>query len=220
MKALLIYVLLLISTSLFSQVLPQKIYEDNQIIINNGYIVSYNETCEQANWVYYTIKPSDLIGNEITRRNDFREDYSVKTGSAKLSDYKNSGYDRGHLKASGDEPCDSIQMSETFLLSNIAPMDASFNRGIWLKLENEVRKIAIESDSVIVITGGVLKEGLKTIGSNNVCVPTHFFKVLYIYKKKELEVLCFVIPNKKSDEPLYTYLVKVIVLEDFVGIDF
>lgn len=51
MKALLTYVLLLISTSLFSQVLPQKIYEDNQIIINNGYIVSYNETCEQANWV-------------------------------------------------------------------------------------------------------------------------------------------------------------------------
>jgi len=206
--------------SLFSQSLPQKIDEDNQIIRHNGYIVSYNESCEQANWIYYVIKPSDLTGEQTTRRNDFREDDSVKTGSAKLSDYKNSGYDRGHLKPSGDEPCDSAQMSETFLMSNVSPMEASFNRGVWLRLENHVRSMAAESDSIVVITGGVLKEGLKTIGDNKVCVPSHFFKVIYIYKKEEIEILCFVIPNKKSDEPLYTYSVKIDVLEDFVGIDF
>lgn len=220
MKYLITLALLLTSFLSQSQSLPQKINEDNQIIRHNGYIVSYNETCEQANWVYYVLKPSDLSGIETKRRNDFRADDSIKTGSAELSDYKYSGYDRGHLKPAGDEPCDSAQMSETFLMSNIAPMEASFNRGIWLRLENQIRSIAIESDSVIVIAGGVLKEGLKTIGDNKVCVPSHFFKVLYVYKKGGLEILCFVIPNKKSDEPLYTYSIELKVLQDFVGIEF
>jgi endonuclease G len=220
MKALTTILLILISTISFSQSLPQKIDEDNQIIQHNGYIVSYNETCEQANWVYYVLKPSDLVGTETKRRNDFRADDSVKTGSAELSDYKYSGYDRGHLKPAGDEPCDSAQMSETFFLSNIAPMDASFNRGAWKRLENHVRNLAIDSDSIIVITGGVLKEGLNTIGDNKVCVPSHFFKVLYIYKKGKLEVMCFLMSNSKLDENISTYLVEIDALEDFVKIDF
>jgi len=220
MKTLLTLVLIFISTLSFSQSLPQKIDEDNQIRRYNGYIISYNETCEQANWVYYVIKPSDLIGEKTKRLNKFRVDDSIPTVTAELKDYKGSGYDRGHLKPAGDEPCDSAQMSETFYMSNISPQEPSFNRGIWRKLENYVRIIAMESDSVIVITGGVLKEGLKTIGENNVCVPKHYFKILYVYKANELEILCFVIPNKKSNEELYTYRVSLIVLQDFVSLEF
>ena len=220
MKYLITLSFLLISVLSLSQNLPQKIDEDNQIRKYNGYVISYNETCEQANWVYYILKPSDLSGDKTERRNDFRADDSIKTGTAGLDDYRGSGYDRGHLKPAGDEPCDSAQMSETFYMSNVSPMEASFNRGIWKKLENQVRTIALESDSVIVITGGVLKEGLSTIGDNKICVPRHYFKVLYIYKKDKLEVLCFVIPNKKSNEPLYTYLVEIKVLQDFVGLEF
>jgi endonuclease G len=173
MKTLLTSMLVFISTLVFSQTLPQKIDEDNQIREYNGYIISYNETCEQANWVYYVSKPSDLIGDRTRRRNNFRVDDSIKTVTAELKDYRGSGYDRGHLKPSGDEPTDSTQMSETFYMSNISPQEPSFNRGIWKKLENRVRAIVMESDSVVVITGGVLKEGLKTIGDNKVCVPNH-----------------------------------------------
>jgi endonuclease G len=220
MKTLLTSMLVFISTLVFSQTLPQKIDEDNQIREYNGYIISYNETCEQANWVYYVIKPSDLIGDRTRRRNNFRVDDSIKTVTAELKDYRGSGYDRGHLKPSGDEPTDSTQMSETFYMSNISPQEPSFNRGIWKKLENRVRAIVMESDSVVVITGGVLKEGLKTIGDNKVCVPNHYFKVLYIYKADNLEILCFLIPNKKSDESIYTYIVDLSTLQDFVSIEF
>jgi len=220
MKNLITIVLILISTLSFSQSLPQKIDEDNQIRRYNGYIISYNETCEQANWVYYLLKPSDLSGDKTKRLNKFRVDDSIKTGTAELKDYKGSGYDRGHLKPAGDEPCDSTQMSETFYMSNMSPQEPSFNRGIWKKLENEVRNLALKSDSIIVITGGVLKKGLKTIGENNVCVPNHYFKVLYVYKADKLNIICFVIPNKKSNEELYTYRVNLNILQDFINIEF
>jgi len=65
----------------------------------------------------------------VGRTNDFREDYKVKTGSASLSDYKGSGYDRGHLAPAGDMKWSSSVMSESFYMSNhycpvkIAPVE-------------------------------------------------------------------------------------------------
>jgi len=204
----------------FSQQLPQKITDDNQIIKHDGYILSYNETHEQPNWVYYVLKPSDLTGDKVKRKNNFKVDTSIKTGSATLDDYKGSGYDRGHLKPAGDEPTDRIQMDETFYMSNMSPQEASFNRGIWKTLENYVRKEALESDSVIVITGGVLVDGLKTIGESKVSVPKHFYKFITIFKGNRIEKIVFIIPNKKSDSPLYTYKMNLKVLEQFAKLYF
>lgn len=205
----------------YSQILPQKISDNNQIIKYNGYIISYNESCEQANWVYYVLKPIDFNGEKVKRKNLYKSDPKIKSGTATLKDYKGSGYDRGHLKPSGDEPCDREQMDETFYLSNISPQDPSFNRGIWKKLENYVRSEVLKSDSVVVITGGILSNKLKTIGENSVCVPKHFFKIIHIHKNNSIETLVFVIPNKKIvDIPLYTYKVDIETLEIFSKIKF
>jgi endonuclease G len=70
------------------------------------------------------------------RTNDFREDYKVTTGSASLSDFKGSGYDRGHLAPAGDMKWSSTAMSESFYMSNMSPQKPGFNRGIWKKLES------------------------------------------------------------------------------------
>jgi endonuclease G len=168
----------------------------------------------------YTITPNDLTGTAVTRKDYFKEDDLIKTGSATLDDYKYSGYDRGHLKPAGDEPCDETQMAETFYMSNVSPMVSSFNRGIWVKLENYVRGVVLQSDSVIVIVGGVLKGELKTIGVNKVAVPNHYYKVLFIYSDGKMETLCFILPNKKSYEPLDTFHIGLIELEEFIGVEF
>lgn len=212
--------LCLLSIKVYSQGLPHKIDENNQIIKYDGYVISYNETYEQPNWVYYVLKPSDLIGESTKRRNNFREDDRITTGTAELSDYKGSGYDRGHLKPSGDEPCDSTQMSETFYMSNISPQEPSFNRGVWKKLENYVRTVAMESDSVVIITGGVLKGELETIGENEVAIPNYFFKVLYVYCDGGVEILPFLLKNEKSNEPIEEFKIELVVLKELIGLEF
>jgi endonuclease G len=206
MKKLLFVVIVLMSFKSFSQSLPRQISLDDQITKYNGFTVSYNNSHEQANWVYYTITPEDLTcETKINRKNKFYEDYRLKGHSAYLSDYKGSGYDRGHLKSSADESCDQEQNDETFVMSNMSPQHPSFNRGAWKKLETYVRSLAMENDSVSVFTGGVLTDNLKTIGENKVSVPEYFYKVIYTYKNGKVDVLCYNLPNKKITEPLYSY---------------
>ena len=220
MKKLLITFTILLSNVLSAQELPQVINDDNQIIRHNGYTISYNETYEQPNWVMYTLKPSDLIGEVKADRKNFKEDTMVSTGSASLNDYKGSGYDRGHLKPAGDEAYDQAQMNETFLMSNVSPMESGFNRGVWVKLENYVRDVAASSDSIIVVTGGVLVIGLKMIGENHVAVPNYFFKNIKVYKNGVMKEYCYLLPNKKTYAELYTFRIELNVRQQLIGLEF
>ena len=45
-------------------------------------------------------------------------------------------------------------MSEAFFMSNMSPQTPGFNRGIWKRLESQVRGWAIENRSVYIATGG------------------------------------------------------------------
>ncbi len=62
-------------------------------------------------------------------------------------------------------------MSETFFMSNMSPQTASFNCGIWLELEDQVREWALSYDSLYVVTAGVLTTNYGSIGANEVSVP-------------------------------------------------
>ena len=73
----------------------------NQIVVHQNYTLSYNEEYEQAEWVAYTLKKENLKGNNFDRP-FFIQDKKVKTGSSDWRNYKNSGYDKGHLCPAGD----------------------------------------------------------------------------------------------------------------------
>ena len=73
-------------------------------------------------------------------------------------------------------------MSASFLMSNMRLQRPGFNRGIWKKLEEQVRAWAIENETVYVVTGLVLQDGLPGIGKNVVGVPEKFYKVLLDYR--------------------------------------
>jgi endonuclease G len=206
--------------SLIGQNLPQKITNDNQIIEHEGYTLSYNETCEQANWVRYVIKQSDISCDTAERKTYFKKDPLVKTGSASHSDYSKSGYDRGHLKAAADESCDQDGMDETFYTSNISPQYPSMNRGIWKTLEMYTREQAYLNDSVIVITGGILDDSLNRIGKSDVCVPTNFFKVLYIFREGKKRTESYLIPNTSTKIPLENYKVRLEFIEEKSNLKF
>ena len=191
----------------------------NQVIHHEGYSLSYSEPHEQAEWVAYELKKSHLSKTNF-KRPYFEIDKAVKTGAADWRNYKQSGYDRGHLCPAGDRRYSQFAHDETFLTSNISPQDHDFNSGVWNRLEQKVRYWASKYDGVFVVTGGVLKGGMKTIGEEKVSVPNQFYKVIIDNNSGQTKVLAFLMPHKDSNEPLYKFVVSVDEVEQLTGIDF
>ena len=188
------------------------------VVEHTYYSLSYIEEHEQPEWVYYLLT-ADMVKGEASRGDDFRPDAKVKTGSAELSDYKSSGYDRGHLCPAADMKQSDEAMSETFFMSNMSPQTPSFNRGVWARLEQKVRDWALADDSLYVVTGPVFIENIGAIGANKVTVLGFYYKVLYSPKRNKMQA--FLLPNRdglKADWE--TYSVSVDLLEWLTGIDF
>lgn len=98
---------------------------------------------------------------------------------AELSDYRGSGFDRGHLAAAANQPT-AKAMQASFALSNIVPQDPTHNRQPWAKLEADTRKYVQRAAGDVFVYTGVLHEGPRlTIGPNGVHVPSHLFKLVY-----------------------------------------
>lgn len=189
-----------------------------QIIKHAYYTLSYSEKNEQAEWVYYELT-SEMVKGRQPRTDDYRPDDKVSSVSAQLVDYRHSGYDRGHLCPAGDMKLNYTSMSESFFLSNMSPQVKEFNDGIWNTLEEKVRRWAIISGRIYVVTGGVLTSNKGKIGSDGVSIPKFFYKVIYD-PKGQGEMIAFLIPNEKSQSSLQNYVVTVDSLESLTGIDF
>ena len=186
------------------------------IIKHTYYSLSYLEPYEQAEWTYYTLTPEMLKGR-AKRSNRFKQDPNVSSGSAQLSDYTGSGYDRGHLVPAADMKLNRLAMNDSFLMSNMSPQHRSFNRGIWKKLEALVRSWGKES-LIHIVTGGVLTNGLQEIGSNGVDVPKQYYKI--IYNPSISSMIAFLLPNQKVSKPLDYFVVSVNEIENLTHIDF
>jgi len=191
----------------------------NQIIVHDNYTLSYVEEYEQAEWVAYELKKEDIASCNF-RRPFFIEDQKVKTGSANWRNYKQSGFDKGHLCPAGDRKFSKSAFDETFLTSNISPQKHDFNDGVWNRLEQKVRYWATKYDGVYVITAGVLEKRLATIGNEKVAVPNYFYKVLLDEDNGKYRMIGFLVPAEDSDKPLYEFVVPVDEIERITGIDF
>ena len=77
----------------------------------------------------------------IPRRNSFHAEAALPAEErAEMADYAGSGYDRGHLAPSADMP-DAQSQYESFSLANMVPQVPAHNRGIWARLEKQVRQL-------------------------------------------------------------------------------
>lgn len=191
----------------------------NEIVEHKYYTLSYNEDAEQAEWLAYELKKEYVI-NSAFKRPYFIEDPKVKSTSADWRNYKNSGYDKGHLCPAGDMQFDKNAYDDTFYTSNISPQNHDFNAGFWNRLEQKVRYWAVRYDGVYVVTGGVFKNSSKTIGREKVIVPDSFYKIVLNRSNGNYKMIAFLVPNKRTEKPLYSFVVSVDRIEQLTGIDF
>ena len=189
------------------------------LVKHNYYWLSYAEMHEQAEWVAYELKKSHLSSNEIDRPYFILDD-KVGSKSADWRNYKNSGYDRGHLCPAGDRRFKLEAFNETFYTSNISPQLPEFNGRTWNYLEQQVRRWASKRDGVFVITGPVFGRGRTTIGTEKVTVPTAFFKIVLDRSNKGLEAIAFLIPHKEGLGSYKPFQTSIDQIERETGFDF
>ncbi len=203
---------------------PQAVFERAR----EGYVLAQDARLKIPLWVQYELTRADL-GTSVSRSEDFRVDTSIPKGArAEMADYLNSGFDRGHMAPAEDMSRTANTMSESFLLSNMAPqVGEGFNRGLWKDLEAAVRGWVQQRGRLTVITGPVFANAGNrvehgTIGKSRVAVPTHCFKIVVdTDSPRGVEALAFLMPNQSTqDRPLGDFLVAIEHIEQLTGLDF
>ncbi|WP_124980327.1 DNA/RNA non-specific endonuclease [Nonlabens xiamenensis] len=196
--------------------LPQS---ENQLVHHKTYSLSYNDAIEQAEWTAHVLTRNDINSKQYDRPY-FEVDDLVFGESAHWRNYKNSGYDRGHLVPAADRKASFNDYKETFLTSNIAPQSHEFNAGIWNDLEQKVRYYCQAYGDIYIITGSLHEGRTSEIGSEGVSVPSHFYKIIYRQSNGKKSMLAFLIPHPSKSSSIYEHIVPVDTLEAKTGIDF
>lgn len=203
---------------------PQAVYER----VHEGFVLAQDARLKIPLWVQYELSLEDLHG-PADRTDDYRPDTSIPFGCrAELGDYSGSGFDRGHMAPAEDMDPSRLVMSESFLLSNMAPqVGIGFNRHIWANLEAAVRGWVEQRGALTIITGPVfaVSEGrvsYQVIGRDYVAVPTHFYKIVVdANDPDQVEALAFMLPNRSLSGHHYSeFITSVDGIESVTGLDF
>ena len=211
--------LLLLSSLAHAQVWLPEEESSSDIIHHSAITIGYSEQHEVPQWVAYVLRKEHLH-DCFDRKDNFREDLNVRTGSALPTDYRSSGYDRGHIAPAGDMKWSKEAMEESFYMSNITPQSPGMNRGRWASLEMLARAWAKEGDETIIVSGPVLHDNLPRIGSSGISIPRDHFKVLLRSKNEQLNAIAFLMTQNPTARGLETYALPVRTIEELTGLNF
>ena len=152
-----------------------------------GYVVGFSAEHGQPQWSAHIIR-RDIFEVCLAREEDFFEDLTL-TGAARLSQYRSSGFQRGHMAPAADFRWSPRASAASNIRSNIAPQPASMNEGLWADLEISARRYLQVRDSLaelLVVTGPVLEAGLKKLkDTSRVSIPKRFFKVVVNLREQQ-----------------------------------
>jgi endonuclease G len=218
MRTFIVLILCLIYQGLFAQLEIPKYDADDTIIKHRGYTLSYNSKYKQANWVAYLLTKDETV-KRFQRGEYFAPDPLIP-GTNLGVDYAKSGYDRGHLAPAADMGYSMETMMQSFYYSNMSPQVPRFNRGIWKKLEIQVRNWAIQYDSLYIVTGPIFSDSMKVIGPHRVAVPKAYYKVLIQKRNGKWFGIGFVLPNASLKGDIKQFATSIDKVEELTGINF
>lgn len=191
-----------------------------QILKRTSYIVSYNKDTRCPNWVAWRLTADHTTGDVGRMGNAFHEDMDVPEPRAINTDFKESGFSRGHLCPAGDNKWDRDAMYETFLLSNVCPQNANLNSGVWNQIEMSCRQWAERYGDLYIITGPMYfkSQELRYIGENQIAVPDAFFKVILCLN--EPKAIGFICRNTDGNKRKDQYINSLSQVERLTGLHF
>jgi len=185
--------------------------------------VNFNTAYRVPNCVSYVltsemIRITDGPQAEIRRNYKFNRDPSV-AGCPEWWEYKQSGYDRGHMAPANDMRWSKQSMQDCFLMTNICPQDHNLNGGSWNKLEQKIHAWARAKSTLIVATGPIFNGTDKRIGQNSdIVVPSGFFKV--VLDPNSNRAIGFIYDNHEGGGGVKRHACSVDEVERVTGHDF
>jgi len=104
-------------------------YPSNYLIVKNEYTLSYNKYKGGPNWVSWHLSAA-WLGNTSRYKGNFYADPNLPSNwyAVKHSDYKYTGFDRGHMCPSADRTYSYNENKATFATTNIVPQSPYNNQ--------------------------------------------------------------------------------------------
>ena len=158
--------------------------EVGQDLCFDEFAIYYSPTHKKPIYTVEKLNGPKLENPRPRRTNQFYEEARLpKAARSSLSDYRGSGFDRGHNVPAGDMTTES-GMAQSFSLANMMPQARQNNQGIWAKnVEEPTRQYAKRiQGNLFVYTGSTGTKG--AIGKNQVTVPADLFKLVYDPQEK------------------------------------
>jgi endonuclease G len=216
---------------------PSRASADNpedKLLVQSGYVTSYNRQRKTPNWVATKLTRSDVTGL-FNKRLKFKRNQKLPDTwePAGPNDYRgafaSARLTRGHLVGSGDQTSDPQSHADTYLMTNQVPQLYDNNAGPWHDFEVHLRQTAMAND-VYIFAGGVFDHDSPTIGQHEVAVPKATWKVAVVvprgasFDSPAAKAMYLIVPNEPGkvslEQTFDSFLVSGQEMEHTTGLRF
>lgn len=191
--------------------------ETDLVLNRDGYSLGYSFKRRCALWVSYIISKHS-IGVDVERGDGFYPDSDVpEEYRVTPEDFRNSGFDKGHLAPSASIDFSRRSNDQTFAMSNIALQEPKLNRQAWGSLEGIIRDWTVSKGKLAIITGPIYTKRPNKI--KEIPIPKSFYKIVYSFRHKK--AIGFILPNEEvKANQLWDHVKSVAEIEQETGYTF
>jgi endonuclease G, mitochondrial len=180
-------------------------------VAGTSFAIAFEPTRKAPIWAGYALTRATAEASSPGRLGDFAADPEIPRDlQARDTDFRRSGWDRGHLVPAAVAGRLSAQTRIAGnWYTNVAAQAPAQNRGTWSRLEAWVRQQARAHGEVQVIVGTVFADELPEarIGTG-VAVPSHFFLIVHAPESqgREARIVAFMASNAPDASPEWVAL--------------
>lgn len=187
------------------------------VLDRDGYSIGYSYERRCALWASYIISKGS-IGVDLERSNDFDADPDIpEKYRVQPDDFRNTGYDKGHMAPSAAIDFTRKSNDQTFLMSNITLQEPKLNRQAWGSLEAMIRKWTNRIGKLLILTGPIYGDSPELI--NGIPLPESFYKIVYSFDHRCC--IGFIMPNESiKASQIWDYVLSVQEVEEKTGYHF